>query len=174
MNLEQKQAVVDELAVKLRSASALYLTDFSGLNVKRMTDLRARLRKAGLEYIVVKNTLAERALEGLEFADIATFFRGPTGVVIAREDPLSGARVLSEFAKTNDNRPAVKAGVVDQRAISAEVVERLANLPTRTELLAQLAGLLEAPMTRFMIVLQAKLYEFAGLLEALREERAAS
>lgn len=174
MNVQQKKEAVDALATKLRSAKAVYLTDFTGLNVKNMTELRARLRKEGLEYLVVKNTLAERAVSGLDLPDIAEFFRGPTGLVIGNDDPVAAAKILSDFAKEHESRPSVKAGVVEQKAVSAAEVERLSKLPPRDQLLAELAGALEAPMSQFAYVLQAKLQEFAGLLEALRSERDAA
>ncbi len=172
MNTEQKQALVAELTEKLRHANAVYLTDFVGLNVKAMTALRATVRREGGEYLVVKNTLAERALDGLEMPDVAEFFRGPTGLVIAPTDPVAPARALSDFARDHDNRPVVKAGIVDRRAIGAADVERLARLPSRDQLLAQLAGAMQAPMAQLAYALQAKLIEMAGLLEALREARA--
>ena len=110
MKLQEKQAVVDELQAKLTGSNAFYLTDFTGLNVKSITDLRRRLRNAGVEYLVVKNTMAERALEGSDLPDIAEFFRGPTAVVIGQNDPVTPAKVLADFAKEHDNRPAIKAG----------------------------------------------------------------
>lgn len=172
MNLQQKQDAVVGLAEKLGKANAFYLTDFSGLTVKRVTELRARLRREGGEYLVVKNTLAERALAGLQdMPDIAEFFRGPTGLVIAPGDPVAPIKVLADFAKEHDNRPAIKAGIVERRALGAEEVERLSKLPGREQLLAQLAGALQAPLSEFVFVLQAKLQEMAGLLEALREAR---
>jgi large subunit ribosomal protein L10 len=171
MNLQQKQEAVERLAEKLGKASAFYLTDFVGLSVKRITDLRARLRREGGEYLVVKNTLAERALEGLDVPGIAEFFRGPTGLVIAPDDPVAPIRALADFAREHDNRPAIKAGVVERRPLRAAEVERLARLPGRDQLLAQLAGALQAPLSEFVFVLQAKLQEMAGLLDALREER---
>jgi large subunit ribosomal protein L10 len=171
MKVEQKQAVVQELADRLRGANAFYLTDFTGLNVKRITVLRARLREAGVQYLVVKNTLAERALADLELSEIAEFFRGPTALVIGQDDPVTPAKVLADFAKENDNRPTVKAGVVERRAVSPEDVRRLATLPPREQLLAELAGAFQAPLSQFVWVMQAKLTEMVGLLEALRAER---
>lgn len=173
MKVQEKQAIVDELAAKLTGANAFYLTDFTGLNVKSITDLRRRLRNAGVEYLVVKNTLAERALQGSDLPDIAEFFRGPTAVVIAAGDPVAPAKVLSDFAKEHDNKPAMKAGIVEKKAVTAEQIDALAKLPPREQLLAQLAGVLEAPMSQFAFVLQAKLYEMAGLLDALRTSREA-
>jgi large subunit ribosomal protein L10 len=169
---EKKQGTVTELHDKLESAKAFYLTDFSGLTVKKVTELRSRLRKAGIEYVVVKNTLAERALEGLDLPDVAQFFKGPTAVAIGREDPVAAAKVLVDFAKENDNKPAMKAGVVAGVAYSASQVDRLAKLPSREQLLSELAGCMEAPMVMMLMVLQAKLQETLGLFEALREQKA--
>jgi large subunit ribosomal protein L10 len=171
MKVSEKQAIVDELQQKLNGANAFYLTDFSGLTVKKVTDLRRRLRNAGVEYVVVKNTLAERALQGTDLPDVAKFFRGPTGVVIAPADPVASAKVLADFAKENDNKPAIKAGIVERKAVTAAQIDALAKLPPREVLLAQLAGALEAPMAQLAYVMQAKLYEMAGLLEALREQK---
>jgi large subunit ribosomal protein L10 len=173
MKVQEKQAVVDQLTEKLRGANALYLTDFTGLNVKSITDLRRRLRAAGVEYLVVKNTLAERALEQSELPDIAEFFRGPTALVVGLDDPVAPAKVLADFAREHDNKPAFKAGIVEKRAVTAAQIVALAKLPPREQLLAELAGAFEAPMAQLAYVMQAKLYEMAGLLDALRSSREA-
>jgi len=171
MKVQEKQQIVTALAGKLSNASAFYLTDFTGLSVKKITNLRARLRHAGVECIVVKNTLAERALDGLELPDIGQFFKGPTALVISSGDAVSAAKVLSDFAREHDNKPTVKAGIVERRAVGPEEVTRLAKLPPREQLLAELAGAMCAPLVQLAFVLQARLYEFAGLLEALRASR---
>jgi large subunit ribosomal protein L10 len=170
---EKKQGTVDELHSKLENAKAFYLTDFTGLTVKKVTELRSRLRKAGIEYVVVKNTLAERALEGLDLPEVAEFFKGPTAVAFGKADPVAAAKVLVDFAKENDNKPAMKAGVVDGKAYTAKEVDRLAKLPGREQLLSELAGCLEAPMSMMLMMLQGKLQETLGLFEALREQKSA-
>jgi large subunit ribosomal protein L10 len=169
--IERKQAVVDDLTGKLEGAQAFFLTDFSGISVKHMTELRAKLRDAGIEYVVVKNTLAKRAIDGLDLPDIAEFFTGPTGLVIGRDNAVEAAKILDEFAKTHDDRPKVKAGLVDRKHVSPAEVSRLAKLPPREQLLAELLGAIEAPLAQFAFIIQAPVYEFAGLLEALRAER---
>jgi len=168
---EAKQAKVEELARRIRGAHALYLTDFTGLDVKSLTDLRARLRRAGIDYVVVKNTLARRALAGLDLPDIGAFFQGPTGLVIGRDDAVTAAKLLDEFARDHDNRPAVKVGIVERRTVAPAEVARLAKLPPRGQLLAELAGALQAPLATLAWTLQAPLVELAGLLEALRARR---
>ena len=168
---EKKQETVTELHEKLENANAFYLTDFTGLTVKKVTELRSRLRKAGIEYVVVKNTLAERALEGLDLPDVAQFFKGPTAVAIGTADPVAAAKVLVDFAKENDNKPAMKAGVVEGKAYTPKQVDQLAKLPGREQLLAELAGSMNGIMAGMYFVLQAKLQETLGLLEALREQK---
>lgn len=171
MKLDKKEAAVTELAEKLGSATAFYLTDFTGLNVKNMTSLRAKLRQAGVDYMVVKNTLAQRAVEGLDVPDIASFFNGPTGLVIGVEDAVTAAKVLEDFAKDHDNRPTVKVGVVDRRTVTADQVSRLAKLPPREQLYAELAGAMQAPLSQLAWMLQGMMGEFVGLVEALRAQR---
>ena len=126
---EKKQAAVTELADKFQAANAVYLADFTGLTVKRVTELRSRLRKAGVEYIVVKNTLAERALQGIDFPDIAEFFRGPTAVVFGPSDPVAAAKVLADFARENDDRPSLKAGVVERNQPDWRAGNNVGDLP---------------------------------------------
>src|SRR5687767_15248285 len=110
MKRPQKEKLVAELKDKLSGAKALYYTDFTGLNVKRMTELRRRLRKANVEYVVIKNTLALRAVN--ESGLVGERLKGPTGLVMAK-DAVGAAKVLSDFAKENDQRPAVKGGMLD-------------------------------------------------------------
>src|SRR5881227_1511181 len=115
MKRTEKEQLVAELKDKIKSATALYYTDFTGLNVKRMTELRRRLRKANVEYVVIKNTLALRAVN--ESGLVGQRLRGPTGIVVAR-DAVAAAKLLSDFAKENDAKPAVKGGMLEGRALS--------------------------------------------------------
>jgi large subunit ribosomal protein L10 len=142
--------------------------------VKRITVLRSRLRKAGVEYIVVKNTLAQRVLADLGLDDVAQFFTGPTGLVIGQKDPVAAAKVLEEFAKENDNKPSVKAGVVDRRTVTTQEIGKLAKLPPREQLLAELLGAMQAPMADLLYCLTSKLSEFVGLMDALKEQKEAA
>lgn len=171
MKIQTKQAIVEQLSAKFDEAKAFYLTDFTGLDVKNMTELRARLRGAGVEYLVVKNTLALRALDGVEMPDIAEFFKGPTGLVIGREDAVTAAKVLDEFAQEHDDKPIVKVGILERQKITPDEIKRLAKLPPREQLLAELAGAFEAPMSQLAFFMGAMLNEFAGLLEALRAQK---
>jgi large subunit ribosomal protein L10 len=173
MNRDQKQAFVDELQAKLSDASAFYLTDFTGMNVKQMTEFRSRLRREGVEYVVVKNTLARRALTELELPDIASFFTGATGMVIG-PDPVAAAKLLSDFAREFDNKPAIKLGIVDRREVAPDQVKRLAELPSKEVLLAQIAGGLQAPMARLAGGMQNLVAGLARAVDALRQQREGS
>jgi large subunit ribosomal protein L10 len=168
MKRTEKEQLVSELSEKIKSAKALYYTDFTGLNVKRMTELRRRFRRAGVEYVVIKNTLALRAVN--QSGLTADRLRGPTGVVIGT-DPVAAAKVLADFAKENEQKPEVKGGMLDGKPIDTAQVKQLASLPSREELLAQLAGGLQAPMAAFVGALNGLLYMFAGALESLRQQR---
>src|ERR671916_2836781 len=124
MNKTEKSQLVSELTEKIKGAKALYFTDFTGLNVKRMTELRRRLRRSGVEYVVIKNTLALRAVN--ESGLVSERLKGPTGLVLSR-DAVAAAKLLSDFAKENDARPTVKGGLLDGRAIDAAQVKQLAT-----------------------------------------------
>jgi len=168
MKKSEKEQLVAELKTKIKGAQALYYTDFTGLNVKRMTELRRRLRKANVEYVVIKNTLALRAVN--ESGLVGERLRGPTGLVVAR-DPVTAAKVLTDFAKENEQRPSVKGGMLDGRAVDKEQVKRLASMPSREQMLAELGAGLQSPMAAFVGALNGMLSMFAGALEALRVQK---
>jgi large subunit ribosomal protein L10 len=168
MNRTEKEQLVSELKEKLQSATALYYTDFTGLNVKRMTDLRRRLRKANVEYVVIKNTLALRAVN--ESGLVGERLRGPTGLVVTK-DPIAAAKVITDFAKENDQKPAVKGGMFEGKQIDKAQVTKLASMPSREQMLAELGAGLQSPMAAFVGALNGVLYMFAGALEGLRTQK---
>ncbi len=175
MDRTQKEAFVAELRERVERAPVMYLTDFTGLSVKEMTQLRRKLKGSGAEYVVVKNRLAKRVFsESEEIPDITENLTGPTGLVFGYEDAVAAARALSDFARDHDRKPAFKLGVVDRQVLQPEQIDKLARLPSREQLLAQLAGAFEAPMAALASALGAKLQETVGLLDALKEERAAA
>src|ERR671914_68589 len=143
MKRQEKEQLVTELRDKIRGAKALYYTDFTGLNVKRMTELRRRFRKAGVEYVVIKNTLALRAVNESGLA--GPRLRGPTGVVVSR-DPVAAAKLLTDFAKENEQKPSVKGGLLEGVAIDEGQIKKLALMPSREQMLADLGAGLMSPM----------------------------
>jgi large subunit ribosomal protein L10 len=168
MKRTDKEQLVIELKEKIEGAKALYYTDFTGLNVKRMTELRRRFRKANVEYVVIKNTLALRAVN--ESGLVGERLKGPTGLVMAK-DPVEAAKILTDFAKTNDQRPTVKGGLFDGASIDAAQVKRLAAMPSREQMLAELGAGLQAPLGAMLGALSGLLMNFAGALEALKTQK---
>lgn len=168
MKRTKKEELVTELSTKIKGASALYYTDFSGLSVKRMTDLRRRFSREGVEYVVIKNTLALRAVKESGLAGERLV--GPTGLVVSA-DPVAAARVLTTFAKENDQRPAVKGGMLDGKAVDADQIKRLASLPSREQLMAELGAGLMSPMAAFAGTMNGMLTMFVGAVEALKTSR---
>src|SRR5688500_1936506 len=164
----EKEKRVAEVTEELRGAKALNYTDFAGLNVKRMTDLRRRLRKQGVEDVVIKDTRRLRAVN--DSGLVAQKLKGQTGLVIAK-DPVAAAKVLSDFAKENDQRPAVKGGLLEGKSLDVEQVKKLASMPSREQMLADLGAGLQSPMAAFVGALNGLLYMFAGALEGLRAQR---
>lgn len=171
MNRTDKETFVADLRERLTRAPVIYLTDFTGLNVKSITKLRRSLRDSGAEYLVVKNRLAKRAFQDTDLPDITQDLVGPTGMVLGYEDVVAPAKALMDFAKENNKKPAFKLGILENSVLQPEQIDRIANLPSRETLLAQLAGAMEAPMAMLAQALEAKLQEMAGLLDALKDER---
>lgn len=161
MSKPERQGKVEALTERFGGSPNIYVTDFTGLDVRRLTELRRRLRAAGARFVVVKNTLAQRALAANNISELDAHLAGPTGLVLAGDDPLAAAKVLGEFAKEHQ-KPTVRIGLVDGKAIDPAQVKRLGALPTRDVLLAQFAG-----------CLNGVLYQMVGALEALREKRQA-
>src|SRR5438270_3314747 len=168
MKRPEKERLVAELKAKLDGANALYYTDFTGLNVKRMTDLRRRLRRANVEYVVIKNTLALRAVN--ESGLVGERLRGPTGLVVAK-DAVVAAKVITDFAKENEQKPAVKGGMFEGKAIDKAQVTKLASMPSREQMLSELGAGLQSPMAAFVGALNGLLYTFAGALDGLRTQK---
>jgi len=171
MDRATKESFVSDLRDRINKAPVVYLTDFTGLDVKAMTVLRRSIKASGAEYLVVKNSLAKRAFAETGFQDISESLDGPTGMVFGYEDVVAPAKALSDFAKDHDKKPVFKLGIMDNEILRAEQVDAIAKLPPRDVLYSMLAGVLEAPMAALASALEAKLHETAGLINALREER---
>jgi len=173
MKRTEKESFVEDFRERMQESPAIFLTDFTGLDVKSMTVLREELKKTGAEYLVVKNRLLMRALQDTELPDLSDWLTGPTGVVLGHSGPVVAAKAVTDFAKSHDDRPAFKVGVLvlDNAVLDPGQIERLAKLPPRDDLLAMLAGALEGPMAALAGALEAKLQEMAGLLKALQEKQ---
>ncbi len=171
MNKETKQQMVAELHEKLQRAKAVFLADFRGMNVGKATELRNELRKAAVEYKVVKNTLLDLASRETDKEALASHYAGPTAIALSYDDPVAAAKVLSRFAKEQQNVFKLKAGVLSGKAISVADIQALADLPSREVLLAKLLGTLQAPTTNFVGVLAAVPGSFVRVLNAIKNQK---
>lgn len=172
MNKNSKEQVVAELAAKLATAKATFLADYRGLNVEQVNALRGELRKAGVEYQVVKNTLLRLAAKNTGAECLDALLAGPTAIAIAGADPVAPAKILSEFAKANA-KFELKAGALDGKLLSIDDIKALAELPSREVLLAKLLGTLNAPVSNFVGVLAAVPRSLVQVLAAIQDKKAA-
>ena len=171
LNLEQKKAVVGEVSEQVSTAQAIIVAEYRGLQVGEMTALRAQARKSGVYLRVLKNTLVRRAVEGTPFSGLANEMVGPLVFGIS-SDPVSAAKVLSDFAKAND-KFIIKAGAMPNQVMDAKAVQALASLPSREELLAKLLGTMQAPVAKFVRTLNEVPTKFVRGLAAVRDQKAA-
>jgi large subunit ribosomal protein L10 len=169
LSLEQKQAMVSEVSAKLAGAQAVIVAEYRGLDVERVTQLRARARKSGLYLRVLKNTLARRAVKGTPFEKLTEQLSGPLMYGIAA-DPVAGAKVLSEFARENELF-VIKAGAMPNAVMSAKDVKALALLPSREELLAKLMGTMQAPVAKLVRTMNEVPARFVRTLAAFRDQK---
>ncbi len=168
----EKVAVVEEIRMKVAEADATVLTEYRGLTVKDLANLRGALRDAGTEYKVFKNSLARRAVDGAGLGSVTSLFEGPVAIAFVRGDAAAAAKALRDFGRTN---PALvlKGGLLGQRIITAAEIEALAELPSRDALLAQIAGTFQAPLVKAAGLFQAFTRNFAYGVKALIDQRIA-
>jgi len=168
----RKHAAVEQLTEKLTRATSAVITDYRGLTVKQLEELRAQLRAQGVEYMIVKNTLARRAASAAGLEQFSPALTGPVGLVLGYEDLSLPARLLSEYFRANKRLPLV-SGLVEGTLLDAEGVKMLAELPSRDALLSQLAGTLESPLTSLAGALESIVSNLAGALVAYGDQLAA-
>jgi large subunit ribosomal protein L10 len=171
LNLEQKQAVVSEVARQLGGAQAVIVAEYRGLRVGAVTDLRTKARKSGMVLRVLKNTLARRAVKGTPFEKLAEHMVGPLMYGIA-QDPVAGAKVLAAFARDHEQF-VIRGGAMPNALMSVKDVKALATLPSREELLAKLAGTLQAPIAKLVRTMNEVPGKFVRTLAAVRDARPA-
>jgi large subunit ribosomal protein L10 len=159
----EKAGTIEELRQRLGGATAAVLTEYRGLTVQQISELRKQLRAVSAEYRVVKNRLARVAIEGSALASLRPHLTGPIGVVIARKDPAAAAKTLQGFARTH---PAlqVRVGVVDGQLLDPQGLKAVADLPSRDALRAQMVGAIQGPLAQLVGLLQAPQRELAYIL----------
>jgi large subunit ribosomal protein L10 len=157
---------VELLTQKLRAARVAILTDYRGLTVGQLQDLRGRLRAQDVEYRVVKNTLARRAAVEAGHPDFQDLLKGPVAIAFGGEDVGAPSRLLAEFVRQTRVRVDIVGGLVEGRLMGPEQVRQIADLPSRDVLLAQLLGTLQSPVAQLVGTIQAPIQQLVGLLEA--------
>jgi ribosomal protein L10 len=167
----ERTAVIEDLEQAFRSAKGIYVTDNNKITVEVVTRLRTQLRKGGIRYIVVKNTLAKEACKRVGIEPLTPFFKGPTAIAVASQDGAAPAKVLRDFRKELKDLLEVRAAYVDGTLFSGAQTEQLADLPSREALLAQLLGVLKAPIGNMAGVLNGVLTKFVRTLDAVREKK---
>jgi large subunit ribosomal protein L10 len=172
VNKKQREEAVTTLSQKIAASSAGFVIDFQGLSVEASNDLRRQIRKAGSELKVAKNTLLRRAARETDFATMADSFVGPTAVLFVQDNPVPVVKVLKKFIKDNPAAPLkVKGGVLNKTLLSHQDIDLLAELPSRDVLVAQLLGVLTAPMRNLVSVLAEVPRKFLRVLNAVAETK---
>ncbi len=166
----EKEKTVDELKEKLSSTKSLFLTDFRGLDVEQMTQMRKDLKKSGAEYRITKNTLIRMAIQQSEFEGILDHLKGPTGLVLSYEDPIIPAKVLYEVYKKIE-KPKIKVIWMEGRLLDESHLRNLAFLPSREVILTQILYGLNSPLVVFVGTLQGVMRNFVGILDAIGEAK---
>jgi large subunit ribosomal protein L10 len=173
LNLEDKKALVAEVAEVAAHAQSVVAAEYRGLTVGQMTELRAKARKSGVYMRVVKNTLARKALAGTTFESMGPKLKGPLVLAFSKDDPGAAARVVKDFAKANDKLVATLVSLGGQVLPAAEL-EKVASLPTREQALSMLMGVLKAPIQKLVGTLAAPGGKLARTLAAVRDQKQAA
>lgn len=152
--LQQKVQLVAEVSDKFKESAATVFTDYRGLTVAQVTELRKQLREAGIEYRVLKNTLLRRATAATDLTDLDEHLVGPTAVAFSKEDVVAPAKIIADFAKKN-TALEIKAGIVEGQVVDMAQIKALADLPSREGLLSMLLSVLQAPMRNVALAVKA-------------------
>ena len=170
LNLEDKKALVAEVAEVAAHAQSVVAAEYRGLTVSQMTELRAKARRQGVYVRVVKNTLARKALAGTSFESVGPKLKGPLVLAFSKDDPGAAARVVKDFAKGNEKLVATLVSLGGQVLPAAEL-DKVASLPTREQALSMLLGVLKAPIQKLVGTLAAPASQLARTLAAVRDQK---
>ncbi len=160
-NLDRKKAIVEEIKEKFEGAQSAVVVDYRGLTVEQVTDLRNKFREANVEYKVYKNNLVKIAIQGTEFEGLSADLTGPNAIAFGIEDAVAPAKIIKEFAKTND-KLELKSGVVEKVYYNHDMILEIANLPSKEELIGRFMGSIKAPVSNFA-------YFLSNLMEKMEE-----
>lgn len=165
----EKLASVEELKENIQGNSIAIMSQYKGISVAEVTDLRSKLRAEKIVFKVYKNTLAKRALDELDLSEVGTFIDGPT-VWAFSEDPVAPAKILKDFSKEAE-AIKMRGGVLDGKVVSAETLSELASLPSREQLLAQVVGTIAMPLRNLVGVLSAVPRNMVNVLDQIRKQK---
>ncbi|HCL27531.1 MAG TPA: 50S ribosomal protein L10 [Candidatus Latescibacteria bacterium] len=171
MPTAEKSATVSDLSQKMSQADAIYLADFSGIDVAAVTELRRSLRSAGVDYQVVKNRLAKLAATDAGLDSMGAYLEGPTAMAFVNDDPVAPAKILQKFID-GGGKLVIKSGYVDGQVLTPEAVEQLAKLPSRDELIGMVIGSVQAPLYGLAVVLNGLLCGVVYAVSAIQEQKA--
>lgn len=173
MNRSEKEAIVAEVAERATRASAMYFADFTGLTVEQATELRREFRKAGIEYRVVKNTLAKKALERVTGYDaVYDKLIGPTGIAFSYDDVVAPAKIIKKFSEKS-GKLKLKVAVLEKQVFDGSRLDELSRLPTRAELMAGVLGSIQAPISGIVGVIGAVMRDLVNVIDAIEKKKAA-
>jgi large subunit ribosomal protein L10 len=170
LKLEDKKAIVSEVAVVAKQAVSLVAAEYSGLSVSQMTALRKSARESGVYMRIVRNTLARKAVEGTQFACVQPELVGPLVLAFSNEDPGAAARLIKDFAKINE-KLVVKLVSIDSQLLPASALNKLASLPTRDQAIALLMSVMLAPVTKFVRTLAEPHAKLVRTIAAIRDAK---
>lgn len=172
LNRKEKAVVIEDVTTQVATAQSIVVAEYRGLDVASVTVLRKNARASGVFLRVLKNSLARKAIVGTPFEALSTKLVGPLIYAISN-DPVAAAKVLSEFAKTND-KLAIKAGALPNSILDVDGVKALATMPSRDELLSKLLGTMQAPIVQFVRTLNEVPTKFVRGLAAVRDQKQAA
>jgi large subunit ribosomal protein L10 len=167
---EQKAEQVELIAEKLKRAKVAVLTDYRGLTVSQLQDLRGKLRTGDIEYRVIKNTLARRAAEAAGHPELQSELKGPIAIAFGYADLGVPAKLINEFVRATRLKLEVVGGLVEGRVFSPDQVKQLADLPSRDTLIAQLLGTLQSPVAQLVGIMQTPVQQLIGVLNAYKDK----
>ena len=170
MALVEKETTVKEIAEKIGASKSVFLTDFTGLNVQEISNLRKSFREAAVEYKVVKNTLTRLSVKSAGYEELTEYLEGPTALAFGLDDPAAPAKVIKEFTKKSD-KLKVKACLFEGTLLGEDQLTDLASLPSREEMLGKLAGVLNAPISNLAFVLNGILSQVVYVLNAVKDKK---
>ncbi|MFQ5863609.1 MAG: 50S ribosomal protein L10 [bacterium] len=170
MPTSEKIATVEEIAEQLRQAKSVFLTDFSGLNVEEINNLRKSFRGASVQYRVVKNTLARLSAKSAGLEELLEYLEGPTALAFGMEDPSAPAKIITKFSKEN-NKLRIKACLFEGVLVGTDRISTITNLPSKGELLAKLMGSLNAPLSNLVFSLNGILRKLVYALDAVKKQK---